>query len=131
MKNNKILDLVKRDDVVFFNFLDQKHIISRPMTIHDVKDGKIYLLTSRNSELFHLLEYIKIANLTLTKEDTYLVFNGKFSWNQDKDLIDTYWDATAERLLKLPKDDSSISIIVFEVESIRYWGEASGVMQMI
>lgn len=91
------------------------------MTVHDNKDGTIFLLTSRNSELYLLLQTLTIVNLTLTKENTFLVLQGKYTWSQEKKLIDEYWDEMAEQLLKLPKDDSSVTVVQFNVEEFHYW----------
>lgn len=76
MKKAALTDLIKREDVVFFNFVDHGNLYSRPMTVHDNKDGTIFLLTSRNSELYLLLQTLTIVNLTLTKENTFLVLQG-------------------------------------------------------
>ncbi|MGO4986921.1 pyridoxamine 5'-phosphate oxidase family protein [Gallicola sp. Sow4_E12] len=121
MKKAALTDLIKREDVVFFNFVDHGNLYSRPMTVHDNKDGTIFLLTSRNSELYLLLQTLTIVNLTLTKENTFLVLQGKYTWSQDKKLIDEYWDEMAEQLLKLPKDDSSVTVVQFKVEEFHYW----------
>ncbi|MDO5649049.1 MAG: pyridoxamine 5'-phosphate oxidase family protein [Gallicola sp.] len=121
MKKADIVDLIKKEDVVFFNFVDQGNLYSRPMTVHDNKDGTIFLLTSRNSELYHLLDTLTIVNLTLEKDNTFLVLSGKYSWSQEKELIDKCWNDMAKRLLKLPKDDSSITVIQFNVENFRFW----------
>lgn len=125
MKTKDIMEYVEKGDVLFFNFVDQNNLYSKPMTVHDCVDGNIYLLTSRNSELYHLLDAITIVNLTMKKDNTYLVIKGKYSWSQDKDLIDKYWDEMAERILKVPEDDSSVSVIQFKVDSFRYWENAT------
>ncbi|NMB14455.1 MAG: pyridoxamine 5'-phosphate oxidase family protein [Gallicola sp.] len=64
---------------------------------------------------------INYRQFDLNKREYFSCIAGKYTWSQDKKLINEYWDEMAEQLLKLPKDDSSVTVVQFKVEEFHYW----------
>lgn len=119
----KIQDLAKEIRVCMFCTYDQGKLKSRPMYQQDADDaGNIYFFSKKDSDKNNEISADNTVDLLYGDGgEKYLSLRGKASINEDRSLIEKYWNPFLKVWFPDGKDDESISVIVVKVEDGYYW----------
>lgn len=121
-----IWNLIKKIKVGMLVTEDDFESIMRARPMHLVQesyDGTLYFYTSKKSAKVFEVKQDKNVCITFSdsEEQVYVSLSGKAKLNDDKTLIDRYWNKWAEAWFPDGKDSSDVAMLEIKVEEGEHW----------
>ena len=98
---------------------------ARPMhLVQDAYDGTLYFFTPKSDAKVYEVENEKkevCITFADTSDQVYVSMSGKASVNQDKELIDRYWNSWVSAWFPQGKDDPEVAILEVKIYKGEHW----------
>ncbi|MGA7159335.1 MAG: pyridoxamine 5'-phosphate oxidase family protein [Acidobacteriaceae bacterium] len=123
----KIAELLKGIHIAMINTVASDGSISaRPMAVQDKSfDGKLWFLTSVNSEKIDEILQDQHVTLTLASESKFITLKGRASLNQDRARINELWSPMYKAWFPDGQNDPNIAVLRVDVSEAEYWQASS------
>lgn len=121
-----VADMIKDIDYCMFTTVGADgYLVSRPLSTTQVEfDGKrIWFFTSLDSPKCGEIRKQPKVNLAYASKsrNTYVSVSGKASLNQDRGLIEQFWNDALKAFFPKGKTDPRLTLIEVEVRTVEYW----------
>ncbi len=132
-KAKLVADMIKDIDHCMFTTVGADgYLVSRPLSTTQVEfDGKrIWFFTSLDSpKCGEIRKHPKVNVAYASKsKSTYVSVSGKASLNQDRALIEEFWNDALKAFFPKGKTDPRLTLIEVEVRTVEYWDGPSSLI---
>jgi len=117
IKEIKIGMLVTHDNL-------EEMLRARPMSlVQEEYDGTLYFFTDQEAAKAYEISRDRDICITFASADdqTYVSLSGKANINDDKTLVDRYWNKWVAAWFPKGKDDPNLTMLEIKIESGEHW----------
>lgn len=129
-----VATIMRETRIAVLTHVEDGRLVSVPMGTQDLDDpGTIHFITEADTDKVRAIAAHPEVNIAYATDDGWVSVSGTARRNDDRELLERLWDASAGAFMEGGPDDPNSTLITVTADTARYWtspGTGATVVQM-